>query len=127
MALDGSILQFVQGASNFFSLSPDLLVFPNVIGSVIVPIILNTLMIRILLGKMRLPGPIAWLVAAVSAYFTLPWGAVLMYASAIVIGATRSWRTSFKVAFIVAVGALLFFGLPLLYGFVSRGTFYLAY
>lgn len=108
--------------SNIFNnIDPQNLLFPYMIGGLILPMIFNTWALKLLVERMKMPAPIAWLVGGVGAYFSLPWGALALYASMGIIGFTREWRIVFKVLFVGATCGVLYFLLPMFYDIVSKG------
>lgn len=112
--LPPQLVQAMQTAGNIFALNPQLLLWPAILTSLILPMILNTYMIKCIFTKMNQQAIFGWTVGIVTAYLTLTFGTLIMYASVVIIGATRSWRLSFKILFIAIMEVFLFFILPAL-------------
>lgn len=113
------VLGYVSNAFN--NIDPQNLLFPYIIGGLILPMIFNTWATKLLVEKMKVPVVGAWLIGVVGAYFSLPWGALALYVSMGVIGFTREWRMLFKILFVGATCAVLYFLLPMFYDIVSKG------
>ena len=110
--------------SNVFNnVDPQNLLFPYIIGGLILPMIFNTWGMKLLIERMKMPTAVAWLVGAVGAWFSLPWGALALYGSMGIIGFTREWRIVFKIIFVAATCGALYFLLPMFYDIVGKGLF----
>lgn len=116
------VIQFIQVASNALALRPELLIFPNVIGAVILPMIFNTLMVKIIANKVTRINLASWVVGVVTAYLTLPFGSIMMYISVAVIAFTRPWNIMLRIFLAGALLAFLIVGLPYITELLARGV-----
>jgi len=123
-ALPPEVIQFLSTAGNIFALQPELLLFPTFIGSLIIPMIFNSWAMKVITSRIGIPAWGGWLVGAVTAYMTLPWGPWIALGSVCIIGVFSNWKVFYRIIFVLVLLTFLIWGMPLVYNLLTNSLMF---